>query len=226
MTETAIVERPKRSVRLSKRGQKTRGALLESALTLVAETGYAATTTQAVLDHSGVSRGSLLHQFTTRYDLMVATAELAMSRMVSAIQKSLGAFDDPLEALYHYPDILWHVLNENPARANTEILLASRWDKDLEIGLRKAVAEVERRNAESTAILAEKIGVENPEALMAAGGVLVLAMEGLTTRAALTSDARMGEKVFALLKANFIATLESLTPRRTRRAAPENPAGT
>lgn len=216
MTNTAIVEHPRRSVRLSKRGQKTRSALLESALTLVAETGYAATTTQAVLDRSGVSRGSLLHQFTTRHDLMVATAELAMSRMVSSTQTALGAFDDPLEALCHYPDILWQVLNEPPARANTEILLASRWDGELENGLRRAVAEVERRNAESTAVLAEKIGVENPAALMAAGGILLLAMEGLTTRAALTSDARMGENVFALLKANFIATLESLTPGRSR----------
>ena len=214
MTKTAMVERPKRSVRLSRRGQKTRAELLEAALTLVAETGYAATTTQAVLDRSGVSRGSLLHQFTTRHDLMVATAELAMSRMVSATRQCLGKYDDPLEALYHYPDILWKVLNENPARANTEILLAARWDGELKDGLRKAVAEVERRNAESTAMLAEKIGVENPEALMAAGGVLLVAMEGLTIRAGLTSDERMGEKVFALLKANFIATLESLTPRR------------
>ncbi len=214
MTNTAIVEHPRRSVRLSKRGQKTRSALLESALALVAETGYAATTTQAVLDRSGVSRGSLLHQFTTRHDLMVATAELAMSRMVEATRKRLDAFDDPLEALYHYPDILWQVLNEAPARANTEILLASRWDGELKNGLRRAVAEVERRNAESTAVLAEKIGVENPEALMAAGGVLLVAMEGLTIRAGLTSDARMGENVFALLKTNFIATLESLTPRR------------
>lgn len=214
MTNTAIVEHPRRSVRLSKRGQKTRSALLESALMLVAETGYAATTTQAVLDRSGVSRGSLLHQFTTRHDLMVATAELAMSRMVEATRKRLDAFDDPLEALYHYPDILWLVLNEAPARAHTEILLASRWDGELKNGLRKAVAEVERRNAEGTAVLAEKIGVENPEALMAAGGVLLVAMEGLTIRAGLTSDERMGENVFALLKTNFIATLESLTPRR------------
>lgn len=49
---------------------------------------------------------------------------------------------------------------------------------------------------------------------MAAGSVLLPAIEGLTIRPGLTSDARMGENVFALLKTNFIATLESLTPRQ------------
>lgn len=212
MPDTSVIERPKRSVRLSKRGQKTRSDLLESALSLVAEKGYAATTTQAVLDHAGVSRGSLLHQFTTRHDLMVATAELAMSRMAISIRKGLSAFDDPLNALYHYPDLLWQVLNEIPGRANTEIQLASRWDKELRTGLKKTVAEVERQNAENTAILAARIGVQNPATLMAAGGALILAMEGLTTHAALTSTPRMVDDLIAMLKANFIATLEGLLP--------------
>lgn len=212
MPDTSVIERPKRSVRLSKRGQKTRSDLLESALSLVAEKGYAATTTQAVLDHAGVSRGSLLHQFTTRHDLMVATAELAMSRMATSIRKGLSAFDDPLKALYHYPDLLWQVLNEIPGRANTEIQLASRWDKELQTGLKKTVAEVERQNAENTAILAARIGVQNPATLMAAGGALILAMEGLTTHAALTSNPRMVDDLIAMLKANFIATLEGLLP--------------
>lgn len=214
MPETSVIERPRRSVRLSKRGQKTRNDLLESAMSLVVERGYAATTTQAVLDHAGLSRGSLLHQFTTRHDLMVATAELAMDRMASAITKGLSAFADPLEALYHYPDLLWQVLNETPGRANTEIQLASRWDKELQAGLRKTVAEVERRLAENTAVLAARIGVQDPAALMAAGGALILAMEGLITHAGLTSNPRMADDLIAMLKANFIATLEDLLPAR------------
>lgn len=218
MAVTSTVERPGRSVRLSKRGRQTRETLLESTISLVAETGYAATTTQAVLDHSGVSRGSLLHQFTTRHELMVATAALAMAQTVETIEAALAAFDDPIEALRHYPDILWKALNENPSRASMEIQLASRWDPELHAGLKKVVAEVERRIAENAAANAEEIGVRDPAALLAASGALLLAMESLTTRATLTSDPRMTADVIAVLKANFISTMETLVPKRRRRA--------
>ena len=66
---------------LTKKGNATRKALLDSTIELIASTGYAATTTQAVLDHSGISRGSLLHQFKTREHLMVAAALEAVERM-------------------------------------------------------------------------------------------------------------------------------------------------
>ena len=64
----------------------TRQTLLDSTIALIASTGYAATTIQAVLDRSGISRGSLLHQFKTRDALMVAAGEEAVMQMFDAAQ--------------------------------------------------------------------------------------------------------------------------------------------
>ena len=85
-TEAAAMTRKPRGQ--TRRGLATREILLSSAIKLVALHGYAATTTQTVLDDAGVSRGSLLHQFPTREELMVAAAEEAMARMLAAGQST------------------------------------------------------------------------------------------------------------------------------------------
>ena len=79
LTSNAPVGRIRATVRAGR--DRMRQTLLSSSIKLVATTGFAATTTQAVLDDTGVSRGSLLHQFPTRSLMMVATAEEALSRM-------------------------------------------------------------------------------------------------------------------------------------------------
>ena len=112
----------------TRKGGATRAALLDSTIELLATTGYAATTTQAVLNHCGLSRGSLLHQFRTREILMVAAAEEAVERMFDAVRDKLSSVADPIEGLRKYPRALWEVQNAPAARAYAELQLASRWE--------------------------------------------------------------------------------------------------
>lgn len=214
MSETEFVERAGRSVRLSKRGRITRLALLDSTLRLVAERGYADTTIQAVLDHSGVSRGSLLHQFTTRHELMVAAADLAMRRMLCSMDERVSAFDDPIEALYQYPDIMWDTFNDIPARVSIEMQLASRWDKELFKGLKKVIAEIEGRIVTDSRDFAEKIGLKDPDGLLLTNSILFDAMQGLAIRKSLTSNPPGIEAALNALKQTYLAALEQRLPRR------------
>jgi AcrR family transcriptional regulator len=53
----------------------TRDALIRAAIDLIAERGYAATTTNLVADRAGMSRGALQHHFKSRDELIVAVME-------------------------------------------------------------------------------------------------------------------------------------------------------
>ena len=119
------------------RGKVTRQKLLESSIQLLASTGYAATTTQAIIDNAGVSRGSLLHQFGTRQEMILATAESALMLMYENVSSHLKAFEDPIDSLMNFPNTIWTAQNKNAARALVEIQLASRWEKGLAQQLRK-----------------------------------------------------------------------------------------
>src|SRR2546429_6684106 len=56
----------------SEQSQETREALLSAARELFAERGYAATSTEDVVQRAGLTRGALYHQFRDKEDLFRA----------------------------------------------------------------------------------------------------------------------------------------------------------
>lgn len=194
----------------TRRGGETRAALLDSTIALLASTGYGATTTQAVLNHSGLSRGSLLHQFKTREVLMVAAAEEAVDRMFVGIQKKLSTIDDPIQAVRQYPYALWEVQNEPPARAYAELQLASRWDLGLQAQLKKTEKAVSERMGREIRDGAERLGFDDPSKLMVEIGVLISAMQGLAVSSTLVEDEGRVTAVLAALTRHYNDCLDEL----------------
>jgi AcrR family transcriptional regulator len=194
----------------TRKGGATRAALLDSTIALLASTGYAATTTQAVLNHSGLSRGSLLHQFRTREALMVAAAEEAVERMFVGVQSKLSAIDEPIQALRHYPDALWEVQNQSPARAYAELQLASRWELGLQAQLRRSVKAVNERMGRELREVAELIGLGDTGKLMVETGALISAMQGLAVSSTLVEDENRVADVLSALTRHYNACLDEL----------------
>jgi AcrR family transcriptional regulator len=190
------------------RGSATRQALLDSTIALIAETGFAATSTQAVLDHAGISRGSLLHHFPTRHLLMVAAAEAAMARKVAAVEDALSGMADPVEALRSFPAVQWRTQNDVPARALAEILLASRWDADLRDGLRATVVGWNRRIRDRVHEVAARVGLRNADELATEFSVLIAAMQGLAATSAFLEDEGTVARTLDALTARYDACLE------------------
>src|SRR5215470_3057895 len=56
---------------LTARGEQSRAAIFEAALTLFTERGYEATTMRAIADRAGVSLGSSYHYFATKEHLVL-----------------------------------------------------------------------------------------------------------------------------------------------------------
>jgi AcrR family transcriptional regulator len=77
MTVTAPGRPPRQQ-----RSRSTRRALVDAAVTCIAELGWAGATVAVIAERAGVSRGAAQHHFPTREDLVVATVEYVGEQQV------------------------------------------------------------------------------------------------------------------------------------------------
>jgi AcrR family transcriptional regulator len=94
-------EKPARRRTQAERTATTRARLLEAGRELFAADGYAAVSTQAVVEAAGVTRGALYHQFGDKAGLFVEVYEEVERGLVAAITDRIAAAApaDQLEAM-------------------------------------------------------------------------------------------------------------------------------
>lgn len=118
-----------------------RQRLIDAAVACLCRVGYAATTTQLVMDEAGVSRGAMLHHFPTKVDLMIAVSEYAAKAQDERVATTLQNVPQGMELFIALTDATWEAMCEPPALALIEIMIASRSDP----ALGERFPEVERR---------------------------------------------------------------------------------
>jgi AcrR family transcriptional regulator len=74
--------------------EATHKRILDAAVALLVEQGTASTTTVAVQQRAGVSRGALLHHFPTHAELLAATVDELVRRNEAAARKALAGLPD------------------------------------------------------------------------------------------------------------------------------------
>lgn len=120
---------------LQRRSKETRVRLLEAAVQCLAEVGYADTTTSLILSRSGVSRGSLLHQFPSRDDLLIASvhhlAAVRMTELTRYAAERATQTADISEAVA----AMWDVFHGDLFRATVELWTAARTNPTLRVAL-------------------------------------------------------------------------------------------
>lgn len=129
----------------SQRSATTRQAVLQATVDCLIEAGYRGTTTTAIQERAGVSRGALTHQFPSKNDLLAAAishlAEVRATEMLESARQT-GDPDDPLE---HGLRVLWRTFNTDLFLAAIELWIASRTDDDLHAVLLDAEREIARQ---------------------------------------------------------------------------------
>ncbi len=81
------------------RGQATRAHILNVATDLFAAQGYEATSIEAVLKSSGVSRGALYHHFANKEAVFTAVLESVEARVAQHVSAAAAGAANPLDAL-------------------------------------------------------------------------------------------------------------------------------
>lgn len=85
--------------RQAQRSEATRRKLMDAAIELFAERGFAGTATEDIVDRAGVTRGALYHQFTDKADLFRAVVEELEAEVMRRVVRSLTKVEDPWDQL-------------------------------------------------------------------------------------------------------------------------------
>jgi AcrR family transcriptional regulator len=112
------------------RTAKTRMALIDAAIAVIGERGYAGASTTLIAQRAAVSRGAMLHHFATRAVLMADVVRHVFDHEMAEyedirVRTGLG------NHLYDWPRLLWAVLGRPSGMAVLEILQATRSDAEL-----------------------------------------------------------------------------------------------
>ena len=186
----------------AERRAATRAKIMEATVKCLAEFGYAATSTPLVAKLAKVSRGSLLHQFPTKVDLILAVAEYAARTQGAVIGEALMAKPVGRERFLHGVDAIWAALRRPASVALMEVMIAARSDAELAARYPGFAGAMEESLHRSRSRIAAGLGAEDrAEELDVMSHLTLVALRGLAMETLFvgrpTQDA---EKVVELLK--------------------------
>jgi len=189
--------RPRRSQ--EERSALTRARILDATLDTLAERGYAGTTTTAVAERAGVSRGAQLHHFRTRQELLAAAVGHLYARLTETYVKGFARLSPDADRIHAALELLWEVYNDPHLVAVVELQVAARTDGAL---LAKLLPVGEGHHANVLRLAAEYF----PEAASAQPRFLAIldlildTLGGLRARALLRPDDPAIPRTLALLE--------------------------
>lgn len=186
----------------AERRAATRAKIMEATVRCLAEFGYAATSTPLVAKMAKVSRGSLLHQFPTKVDLILAVAEYAARAQGAVIRETLMAKSVGRERFLHGVDAIWAALRRPASVALMEVMIAARSDAELAERYPGFAGALEESMHRGRSRIAAGLGAEDrAEEVDVMSHLTLVALRGLAMETLFvgrpTKDA---EKVVELLK--------------------------
>ena len=190
---------------------------MDAAVRCLAESGYAATSTPLVARLAKVSRGSLLHQFPTKIDLMLAVAKHASDTRGATVRAYLAAFPNQPERFLQGVDAVWASLQIPEAIALMEVTIAARSDPELAARYPEFAGDLDATLHRARERMAEHLGVpERAQEIETIAHLTRAALEGLAMSSVFigrsTDDALKTIAFLKSLRSNLVADL-SQAPR-------------
>jgi AcrR family transcriptional regulator len=185
----------------AERRASTRDKILAAAVRCLSDVGYAQTSTVRVAAQAQVARGSLLHQFPTRIDLILAVAEHAAEAQRASIRAGLAKLPAGRERFVGSVDVTWQAFQQPESRALIEIIIATRYDTELAERIPDFAQQFEAAIARGALRLAERSGLRDDHGeAVAERRLMLVALRGLSVETMLSSAEAEPDAVLALLK--------------------------
>ena len=198
----------------AERRAATRAKIMEATVKCLAEFGYAATSTPLVAKLAKVSRGSLLHQFPTKVDLIIGVAEYASRTRGALVREQLLPYPDGPERFLRGVDAVWASLQRPEAIALMEVTVAARSDPELGARYPTFADDLDAALHRARVRMAENLGVpERVEEIDTLAHLTRAALYGLAMESAFigrSTDEAL--KVVALLKSMRQRLIDELKP--------------
>lgn len=186
----------------AQRRAETRGKIMDAAVRCLAEFGYAATSTPLVARTAKVSRGSLLHQFPTKVDLVLAVAAHAARAQGDFIREQVMALKPGRARFVGGVEAVWRALQRPESIALMEVTLAARTDAELAQRYPGFAADLEAAMHRARGRMAEGLGApERVDEVDAMAHLTLAALRGLAMESVFIGQPTgEAEKVVELLR--------------------------
>lgn len=194
----------------AERSANTRRKLLDATIQCLYELGYHQTSTVIVTVRAGVSRGSMLHHFPSKADLMMAAANHIREHRREAHRAHLKKFATDRERFLQLIDVLWNEFQTPSGIARIEMMLGSRSDPDLGPRFRQLNAELEDIHKERVWERCQRMGIKDKKKIHAFVQLYAAAIRGLAIDALQPRSLPDIKAAVALLKEFQLHMLEGL----------------
>ncbi|HEY2709863.1 MAG TPA: helix-turn-helix domain-containing protein [Caulobacteraceae bacterium] len=185
----------------AERRASTHEKILAAAVRCLNKLGYAQTSTVRVAAEAKVARGSLLHQFPTRIDLILAVAEHAGQAQRAYIRAGLGKLPRGKERFVSSVDVTWAAFQQPESRALLEIIIATRHDAELAARIPDFAQQFEADLSRSAHVFAERSGLRDDHGEAAVERRLMLvALRGLAIETMMSGQRADPAPVIDLLR--------------------------
>jgi AcrR family transcriptional regulator len=184
----------------AERSAQMRQRLIEAAIACLRRVGYAATTTQLVMEEAGVSRGAMLHHFPTKVDLIIAVGEAAALHQNRYVRRRLADAEAGMARYLLLTRATWEAICEPPALALIEIMMASRSDPALGERFPPIADQLEADQRDGVWELARELGVRDRDAIDRMVRLHLGAMRGLAIELMFNGDRAAAEASIGLLE--------------------------
>lgn len=130
--------------RSSPKSKRTRARILDSALQLFADCGYAGATNARIAEAARLTRGAMLYHFATREELVEAAIAHIQNARTALFQTAAARRPPGADASDYAIDAYWRLLQEPAFVAFAELEASARSDPWLEQAIRPAQAAFDR----------------------------------------------------------------------------------
>lgn len=180
------------------RSEATRARILDAAVRVLVERGYAAASTPRIVEEAGLSRGAMLHHFPNKAELMKSVLRHVLEVRERAFHEALDqAHDaDPVSAVL---DAFWGAVGAEEAFVPwLELTVAARTEPGLQDVLGTAALDLEqviRSNFERLLEVDDAFGFAD---LLPTLGISLL--QGLAMRSIVHPEPERSDRVLGLVK--------------------------
>jgi len=126
------------------KSRRTRARILDEAVKVIAEQGYAATSNAAVAEAAGITRGAMLYHFPTRESLLEAAIDHIQAQRAALFRDAADSLPPGGDVTEHAIETYWDLLHRTPFVAFAELEAASRTDPLVRDLLAPSLADFDR----------------------------------------------------------------------------------
>lgn len=192
------------------RSAATREKILEAAVQCILEVGYQGTSTLLVQEKAGVSRGSLLHQFPSKADLMAAVLQRITLGRHYAYRDEMRATRDDRRRWELLVDVLWEQISQPAGFVRLEIMVAANSDPELMARIAPDNVRMDRLYRDAIWGLAHRLGATDRAGVEVAVTVFVASLRGLAIDVMYPRPGVDVAGALDLIRLNHMAALDRL----------------